>query len=690
MTRNQLLLLTIAALAAYTPFLTKGVTYDDFVFLDYAERLTKDPTRAVVADYVWQGEILPDLVVFESTHPPFIPYVIKTVRFVVGENLVAMHAVFFIFLWLATLALGDLIARHTRFSPLFALGFTLGPLFLPIATNLMTDAALFAFWFAAITAWDRALAFKRFSPWHVATWVFVMAGLFTAYQALGLLVVLMAMVAFRKRESDGFLWCAAILTPFALWLLAIYLRYDFIPYFAPPRDNVSIATEVHTGLAWENMWLKARVTLLYLGSGAGLFCAWALGLRRRIVLWLSLVGWGAALTAFLFDGSLLGPNLWPLLLFVLGLACVALLWQFVADFRLSESEGAALDAALMISAAGIAVFQIALAAFAAPRYVFVLVGAIILIALRRQTKLAKSAGLGTLLMICTPQVGLGIAVTAADWSYADAQRVENLDLPTDAPIYFVGEKGMKYSAERLGMRYILPGIEDRETVGYLLEPSEIDKIAVPEKLQAQREEIKRFPIHCSLPIRVMNREAGAGFYLHTRGLLPFTFSNNLVEEYVLYRVLHLGNKDWRSTGHQSKPAGEIIAGRPVSQSFVSQHGGLTRLRFMTATHNRQNQGTLVIKLFREGEHGEELVYETTRPTADVADNGFLQLDFDPIAAKDRRFRLELSSPDSSPGNAVTVWTNRNPNLQDVFFLADEKIDGMLVLEAWCIGSDPNP
>lgn len=145
--------LTLIALLCYLPFLDKGPSNDDLVFLDYATRLTLNPTVCEVGDYMWLGHLLEDLVVFESTHPPLVPYVIRVVTHLFGHSLPLLHLAFFGFLCLATLSVGDLIRRYSGLSPLLALGVTLGPMVLPNATSLMTDTALLAFWFGAMAAW---------------------------------------------------------------------------------------------------------------------------------------------------------------------------------------------------------------------------------------------------------------------------------------------------------------------------------------------------------------------------------------------------------------------------------------------------------------------------------------------------------------------------------------------------------
>ncbi|MDJ0835097.1 MAG: hypothetical protein QNK37_01190 [Acidobacteriota bacterium] len=681
MTRKTFLILSGLCFAAYLPFITKGVNYDDFVFLDYARLLTKDPTRCIVGDYVWQGMVLKDLVVFESTHPPFIPYWIKTVSFFFGpENLVVLHLAFFPFLLLATLATADLIVRWCKASPYLALGLTLGPMFLPIATNLMTDTAMFAFWFTAITCWDRALERRWWSPWHLGAAAATLLACFTAYQALGLALVLPVMGLMRARGRIALVWTAAALLPFALWVTAIWLRYDFFPYFAPPREELSIATEVRRGMMLENMWVKLRVMLLYLGAGPGLFFLVALRDRKT---WLILAGWALALTAFLFEGPVWGNNLSAWFWFTLGLAVIPLSLRIMRRFRFSNDADHAVAAALLVSAAGLAVFQVAVAAFAAPRYVFVLLGAAFLFAL----KLYRPPVNKSLLPLYIPlalSVIMGLLVTAADWRYAEAQRVELLDLP-DADIHFVGEKGVKYSAQRAGLTYFLPGME--EDVFYLLVPQESDRIRIPDALNRQWEEVFRETIDSRLPIRTMNRAAGAGFFLHTRGLMPFVFSRERVEEYVLYRIFRQANPEWKTDPHappeQPFSVGEILPERPVVSEFHCRYPGLTRLRLFMATHQRVNQATLIVSLLEVAEDGStETAWTQSISTATMTDNAWLQLDFPPLDSRGKTYRFTLESPNAKPLDAVTIWADKT--LPGSFQVGDETMQGRLAMEAWCL------
>ena len=194
----QLIALMLLAGLCYLPFLNKGVTYDNIIFLKYTQRLTFNPARCEVSDYLFQGMMLKDFVVFESTHPPLIPMWIKLWTAVLGDNAVLLQLRFLPFLWLACFGFGDLVQRLTGHSPLFAAGVILGPLFFPSASTLMADVPLFAFFTAALACWSRALERDRLGIWDMFTALSAFCACFTAYQGLGLIPLLLIMGFVRK------------------------------------------------------------------------------------------------------------------------------------------------------------------------------------------------------------------------------------------------------------------------------------------------------------------------------------------------------------------------------------------------------------------------------------------------------------------------------------------------------------
>jgi len=683
--RKEILIIIVAATLAYLPFLAKGVTNDDFVFLDYAARLTKNPTVCQVGDYRYQGVLLEDLIVFESTHPPLVPYVIRLTTHFFGDNLIALHLAFLPFTLLASLALGYLVRRTSGHHPALALAVTLGPLFLANATSLMTDAPLFAFWFAAMACLDHALAGERsHSAAHWAAWLMALCAFFTSYQGLGLLAVFPCLGLAHGKLRQAMIWVVAALAPFLLWLLLVWWRYRIFPYFATPHANVSIASEVTTGLLLANIWVKARVILIYAGAGLGLFLAWSMRTKSPW-LWAAAAGWGLAMAAFLAGSEDVGALLQTALFAALGVPALVVSGTAIGRLWRSRGHERWIEAALVCCAAGFALFQIAFAAFAAPRYILILLAAMFLLLLRQESPPAGKSP--WILAAVTVLLGLGVA--RADWEYARAQRLERLPLPADVSIAFVGEQGMKVSGEKLGYHYFLP--EDQYDIGYLLVPVEIDHLAVPSALLQERaEEMQRFTLNSALPIRVMNQRANAGFYRHTQGLLPFAFNVEPIETFVLYRCYQPGNPDWQARAYRPVPAGHILPDAPVTQDFICARDGLTRIELLLATGARRNQSTLVVSLSElDGEAAAEIPVQRWELAAEtLQDNSWHQFDFPAQRSLNKRYRLTLSSPDATPSSAMTIWTNSNAT--GTFRRAETPIQGALGLKALCLPATTPP
>ncbi|MCI0340421.1 MAG: YfhO family protein [Planctomycetales bacterium] len=120
------------------------------------------------------------------------------------------------------------------------------------------------------------------------------------------------------------------------------------------------------------------------------------------------------------------------------------------------------------------------------------------------------------------------------------------------------------------------------------------------------------------------------------------------------------------------PAGELVRGRVLSQTFLCRAAGLDRVEVLLATYARRNEGTLRFRLEELDTAGD------ARPVADevvdlagIADNAWRV--FRVPKRRDsagRRFRFLLDSPDGVPGNAVTVWRS----VRDVY-AGGEACDG---------------
>ena len=691
LSQRDLLFLLLMAVSVYFPFLNKGVVNDDVVFLDYAARLTKNPLRCRVDDYVFHGEILEDFVVFESSHPPLIPYYLRAVTHVFGDHLVLLHLAFLPFLLLAVLALAELIQRYSGAPPVLALGLCLGPLFLPNATSLMTDVPLFAFWLAAVCAWERFLAARgRAAAFYAAlTLGFTVAATFTAYQGLGVLALLWIRGYAERGPRFTTLFAAAALFPLALWLWLIWRHYHFFPYFAPPRESLSIATEVTKGLRMSDWWLKARVMFLYVGS-ALFFFLWVFNPVRRM--WrsfypaLALSGWGWLLAAGLFPGTPFREKLYPWVLLTSALLSLPLF--YAALVRLFKAQGPrSIDLSLLCWCLGFMLFQVMIAPFASPRYLLLLLAPMVILLLRQ---VGGRIGRWRTWSVVLPSLLLGFLVTWAERDYAASQRIGDLyiiDLPERATLHFVGEMGIKYSGEKKGYRYFRPALADE--VDYLLVPEISDRLSVPPALMEHARLLDYYEFRPALPLRVDNPALRTSLYIHGRGPLPFTLSRKNLERFNLYQIFRTGNPDWLDAPSRDiRSAGDILPDSPVTQEFRCDRDGLSALKINLATNARVNHSTLVIELFEWEPETESWrrVFHFREAAQRLKDNFWHRFDFEPLTSKDKTYRLVLSTPDATPASAVTVWTNRAAD--DTYAYGSQKVVGRLGLAALCFPVEP--
>ncbi len=105
----------------------------------------------------------------------------------------------------------------------------------------------------------------------------------------------------------------------------------------------------------------------------------------------------------------------------------------------------------------------------------------------------------------------------------------------------------------------------------------------------------------------------------------------------------------------SEPVGEIRGARTVGQTFVAHQDGLSRIDVLLATYARKNTHSVTFRLKRSPDAGDDIA-AITFSAAKVKDNAFHQFTFAPIPdSKGQAYFFVIESPQSSPGNAITIW-----------------------------------
>lgn len=103
------------------------------------------------------------------------------------------------------------------------------------------------------------------------------------------------------------------------------------------------------------------------------------------------------------------------------------------------------------------------------------------------------------------------------------------------------------------------------------------------------------------------------------------------------------------------PAGEIYGSITIGQVFTAPHDGLYRIDMLMATYARENTHDVIFHL-RSSPQTESDLAKITINGREIEDNQFRPFIFDPIRdSAGKSYYLFFDSPDSEPGDAITVW-----------------------------------
>lgn len=105
----------------------------------------------------------------------------------------------------------------------------------------------------------------------------------------------------------------------------------------------------------------------------------------------------------------------------------------------------------------------------------------------------------------------------------------------------------------------------------------------------------------------------------------------------------------------SQPVGEIYGSHTVGQTFVSHEARLSGVDVLLATYARENTQPLIFHLRESPSNADDIVTITVDAVA-IKDNTYHQFSFSPLPdSRDKPYYFLLESPQSVPGNAITIW-----------------------------------
>jgi len=225
--------LTLAALAALVPFLTKPFNIDDPLFIWTARQIQAHPGNPYGFEVNWYGTMMPMAVV--TKNPPLTCYYLALAAKILGWGETGLHAAFLLPALAAIWGTYRLARRLCQWPLLAALITLFTPVFLISATTVMCDVSMLAFW-----VWGMVLWLEGMEENH--SWELTAAGLLIGLAVLtkyfgACLIPLLAAYSLIDQRRLGW-WAVRLLIPLVMlyfYQLATVLLYGH-PLFASATD----------------------------------------------------------------------------------------------------------------------------------------------------------------------------------------------------------------------------------------------------------------------------------------------------------------------------------------------------------------------------------------------------------------------------------------------------------------------
>jgi 4-amino-4-deoxy-L-arabinose transferase-like glycosyltransferase len=550
----------VAILAALTvlpllPFLPTAISIDAPVFVAVAHQIVASPLDPFGFQMIWDPTS-PDAAVF-NRNPPLLSYWIAPWIALLGERDALLHALVLPFPLLASLSFYGIARRlaGTGLAPAALLVLT--PAFLVLATTLLLDVPVLACVLLSVYALLRGVEGEGSRGWQWAAGLAAAAAGLLKYVGFCTAPLLAAGVLLFARRPAA-VAVRVLLPPVVLWGLwgahsaSLYGAVHFLG-----------STDVVVDRSFEpaEFWNQVVSTAIYYGA-ALLFpvALWAralVGSRGSTELAVAAVLLGTAAAWNVLPGGE-PPRRVPLevdemVFAALGFAGCLFLWGSL--LRPARFRQGPVDRFLLLWLGGLLVFTALLnwhvnaadALLAAPP---------VLLLVFRHDALRPGRRFVVVCAALLLPASLLLAWADAVQSnfYREAARriaAEIGDRP--GARWFVGHWGFQHYLERQGFRAVVPpmyGRSDLAVGDWVASARNVSQLDVSRDMgRYGLREAWAWEKRSPLPLRTTNADAGAGFYSHHSGYVPFAWTRSPVERIGLGRVVSVrGGKAQPSRG----------------------------------------------------------------------------------------------------------------------------------------------
>ncbi len=535
--RRDLIIVLLAVAAATLPFVNKPVHMDGVYFLGLAKTKLASPLKDGISDYDFAGAHLKQ---FTDTHPPFLPYYLAAVERLTGSsNEKVLHLFLVPFTLLAGAAAYLLARKFVRDSLFAALLLVISPGFVVMASDIMSDMPMLAFWLGSVASYVYGLD-KRSNFLLALSGLSAALAFFTSYESLALipLLLLYAIVTGRLSLSATAPWLAAAV----IFCGYLALRWHFLGEL--PRLHPQSSASIF-GPGISRFFPKVSSVFLFLG-GAVVFPPAVLAAfwPRRKQIW----DFAILVTLFVLFPALLalaGLTPWgQALQMSLFLPAAGLMLYGLAEQLRKNKKSRRNWIFLGLWLAGVIFYTGVLLYQSAVKY---LLPAFFPIAVLLAAQARERFGSGRALLwfkgaTLAATAVLTLLVAAADYDLAAgyrnfAQQPFQAEFPGSGTFWFTGEFGWRYYLEQHGFRYLLINDKRPRPGDIILQPLLPGSLPLGNDLSKRVEVVGEKIIWGNIPLKIINPPSGAGFYGHRWGLLPYSFSNRELDHVYIYKVI---------------------------------------------------------------------------------------------------------------------------------------------------------
>ncbi len=524
-------------LALHLPFVTEAFHMDDVYYLDIARNVFQHPLFPLDLPYVFEGQVV---TLWGHTHPPLNSYFIAGMLLLSGglPSEILLHAVYLVFPLLATISFYFLARRFVRFPLLATAIFATIPALVVMAHTLMTDVPLLALWLCATTLFiygvDRGD--RQLENSAVLT---LTAAVFYAYQGLALLPLLAFYAHQRGRLTKR---TAAFLCLPVLFLVG----WQELGHF---HKGTAYVTTLLGYLGKMGLWLpmtKVRTaisTLTYLGGTILFFPFLFIGFGRRWRGLLPLLGLvtGIWLAHEKFASYSSTQKAFFVLCFAGGFS--ATFWVLLR--WLEQRFGKSRDPDIVFLCSwflAVLLYCIFIFFSGSARYLLPAAPPLVLLLVRAtEVQIAVSKRWRAFYVsLLVTQLLLGVALAQADFQFANTFRHVARDFKQQYrtrgdSFLFTGEWGFRYYLGALGGHIM--------TRASVVEPGELmveSRLCLSQNLDNELNRslqvVEQRTYRITSPLRLLDKEAKAGFWSDGWGVLPFWFSAQPLDEITVYLV----------------------------------------------------------------------------------------------------------------------------------------------------------